>query len=77
MFDGIVKKLAKKYNLDQRIVREICMSPFRFGANHIREADIKPIKYTYLFKIKPKKNCLTKLEEHRNLINDSKSKETE
>lgn len=75
MFDGIVKKLAKEYNLDPRIVREICMSPFRFGANQMRSGSIKPIKYTYLFKIKPKKNCLTKLEEHRILINDSKNKE--
>lgn len=65
MLDKEIEKLAKKYNLDPRIVKEICNSPFRFTANRIRQGDEKPIRLTYLFKIKPKTNCLTRLRNER------------
>ena len=63
MFDRVFKELAKKYNLDERIIREVCQSPFRFVNRSMKTANTKPIKITYLGKILPKKISLEKLEE--------------
>lgn len=63
MFDKFYRELAKKYNLDERIIREVCQSPFRFISRSMRSANIKPIKIMYLGKVLPKKISLEKLEE--------------
>lgn len=63
MLDRIFKKLAKKYNLDERIVREICISPFRFTSSQMRKAESKPIMIRYIGKILPKKISIGRLNE--------------
>jgi predicted secreted protein len=55
MFDKFFRELAKKYNLDERIIREVCQSPFRFVSRSMKNANIKPIKLMYIGKILPKK----------------------
>lgn len=63
MFDKLFRELGKKYNLDERIIREVCNSPFRFISKSMKTANTKPIKIMYLGKILPKKVSLEKLEE--------------
>lgn len=70
MFDRIFKELAKKYHLDERIIKEICYSPFRFVSLNMKKANMKPIKLMYIGKILPKKVCLPKLEELNKIENE-------
>lgn len=73
MFDKFFRELAKKYNLDERIIREICQSPFRFVSRSMKSANIKPIKLMYIGKILPKKISIAKLEELNKEYNELNS----
>ena len=65
MFDRVFRELAKKYHLDERIIREVCNSPFRFASDRMKNADLKPIRFKYLFKVKPKTNCIKRLQDEQ------------
>ena len=52
---SIYTKLSNKYNLPRQIIEVICNSPFRFTNEAITNMDNKPIRFTYLGKIKLKK----------------------
>lgn len=52
---SIYTKLSNKYNIPYPIIEVICNSPFRFINRVITEFDSKPIRMTYLGKIKIKK----------------------
>lgn len=52
---SIYTKLSNKYNLPYQIIEVICNSPFRFTNEAITNQDNKPIRFTYLGKIKLKK----------------------
>lgn len=48
----IFKELAKKHGLDERIIKEICNSPFKFAKKVCQdEEDRKPMRFKYLFSI--------------------------
>lgn len=49
-----VTELSHKYNLPPQVIEVICNHPFLFASERIREADSKPIMFTYLGKIKMK-----------------------
>lgn len=57
---SIYTELSHKYNIPYQVVEVICNHPFKFAQNTISdEKDIKPIMFSYLFKIKLKKKiCL-------------------
>lgn len=52
---SIYTKLSNKYNLPRQIIEVICNSPFRFTNEAITNMNSKPIRFTYLGKIKLKK----------------------
>ena len=53
---SIYTQLANKYNIPYQVVEVICNHPFKFANEKISSTDdIKPIMFSYLFKIKPKK----------------------
>ena len=57
--ETIIKNLAKKYNLDHRIVKEVVYSPLKFTNRVVKDPmDMRPIRIMYfaLFVQKPKKN---------------------
>lgn len=52
----LINKYVKKYNLDIRIIREICYSPFKFANKRMADPlDKKAIMFAYLFKIRLRK----------------------
>lgn len=52
----LINKCVKKYNLDIRIIREICYSPFKFANKRMADPlDKKAIMFAYLFKIRLRK----------------------
>lgn len=53
---NIYSELSKKYNLPTQIIKVICNHPFLFANRRITEGDERPIMFTYLGKIKIKKN---------------------
>lgn len=58
---NIYIQLANKYNIPHQVVEVICNHPFKFAQNTISdEKDIKPIMFSYLFKIKLKKKYVCK-----------------
>lgn len=59
---SIYTKLSNKYNIPYPIIEVICNSPFRFINKAITEFDSKPIRMTYLGKIKIKKKYENKTE---------------
>ena len=59
--DALIRKLAQKHKLDERIVREVVYSPFRFLSKNMKSADTKQVRFKYLFKVKPKTICLQSL----------------
>lgn len=59
--DALIRKLAQKHKLDERIVREVVYSPFRFLSKNMKSADTKQVRFKYLFKVKPKTICLPSL----------------
>ena len=57
--DIIIRDLAKKYNIDPRVAKEICYYPLKFAKNIIRNPiDEKPIRVRYfgVFTQKHKEN---------------------
>lgn len=60
-------ELSLRYCIPQPVIETICNSPFQFTKRAIERLDQKPIMFTYLGKIKIKKNILNKLmnEEHK------------
>lgn len=53
---SIYTQLANRYNLPYQVIEVICNHPFKFANEKIsNNADIRPIMFSYLFKIKPKK----------------------
>lgn len=62
--DALIKDLAKKYQIDPRIVKEVVYYPIRFTRDIIRDdTDIKPIRIKYfgVFTQKIVKNKMNKL----------------
>lgn len=60
---SIYTELSHKYNIPYQVVEVICNHPFKFAQNTISdEKDIKPIMFSYLFKIKLKRNMFAKKE---------------
>lgn len=58
---SIYTELSHKYNIPYQVVEVICNHPFKFAQNTISdEKDIKPIMFSYLFKIKLKKKHVCK-----------------
>lgn len=56
---SIYTQLANKYNVPYQVVEVICNHPFKFASNIISDdEDEKPIMFSYLFKLKMKKNRL-------------------
>lgn len=53
---NIHSELSKKYNLPIQVIKVICNHPFLFANRKISEGDERPIMFTYLGKIKIKKN---------------------
>ena len=52
---SVYTDLANKYNLPYQVIRVICNHPFLFASRRISEADIKPLMFSYIGKIKMKK----------------------
>lgn len=52
---SVYTELANKYNLPYQVIRVICNHPFLFASRRISEADIKPLMFSYIGKIKMKK----------------------
>lgn len=53
---SIYTQLANKYNLPYQVIEVICNHPFKFANERITDINnLKPIMFSYLFKIKPKK----------------------
>lgn len=58
---SIYTELSHKYNIPYQVVEVICNHPFKFAQTTISdEKDIKPIMFSYLFKIKLKKKYVCK-----------------
>ena len=56
---NILKELSNKHGLDERIVREICNSPFKFAKQVCQDPDDrKPLRFKYLFTISLKSKYL-------------------
>lgn len=53
---NIFIELSKKYNLPTQVIKIICTHPFLFANRKISQRDEKPLMFTYLGKIKIKKN---------------------
>ena len=53
---NIFIELSKKYNLPTQVIKTICTHPFLFANRKISQRDEKPLMFTYLGKIKIKKN---------------------
>ena len=46
--DRFIRELAKKYNKDPRVIREIVYSPLKFATRVISDpADVRPIRIRY------------------------------
>ena len=61
---SIYTHLANKYNIPYQAVEVICNHPFKFANEKISNTkDIKPIMFSYLFKIKPKKKYGKEIEQ--------------
>nr|UVN10325.1 MAG: DNA-binding protein [Bacteriophage sp.] len=61
---SIYTHLANKYNIPYQVVEVICNYPFKFANEKISNTkDIKPIMFSYLFKIKPKKKYGKEIEQ--------------
>lgn len=54
---NIYSELSNKYNLPFQVIRVICNHPFMFANRMITNGDQRPMLFTYLGKIKIKKNC--------------------
>lgn len=52
---SIYTKLSNRYNLPYHVIEVICNSPFRFANEAITNMEDKAIRFTYLGKIKLKK----------------------
>ena len=52
---SIYTKLSNKYNLPYHVIEVICNSPFRFSNEAITSMEDEAIRFTYLGKIKLKK----------------------
>lgn len=52
---SIYTKLSNRYNLPYYVIEVICNSPFRFANETITNMEDKAIRFTYLGKIKLKK----------------------
>lgn len=52
---SVYTDLANRYNLPYQVIRVICNHPFLFASRRISEADIKPLMFSYIGKIKMKK----------------------
>lgn len=52
---SIYTELSNKYNLPYQVIEVICNSPFHFLNEVISNYDSKPVRFTYLGKIKVKK----------------------
>lgn len=52
---SIYTKLSNRYNLPYHVIEVICNSPFRFSNEAITNMEDKAIRFTYLGKIKLKK----------------------
>lgn len=53
---NIFSELSQKYNLPTQIIKAICIHPFLFANRKISQRDQRPLMFTYLGKIKIKKN---------------------
>lgn len=53
---NIFSELSQKYNLPTQIIKTICIHPFLFANRKISRRDQRPLMFTYLGKIKIKKN---------------------
>lgn len=63
---SIYTKLANKYNIPSRVVEVICNHPFKFANSVIsNNDDLKPIMFTYLFKIRPKRKVIEEYEANK------------
>lgn len=63
---SIYTKLANKYNIPSRVVEVICNHPFKFANSVIsNNDDLKPIMFTYLFKIRPKRKVIKEYEANK------------
>lgn len=52
---SVYTDLAYKYKLPYQVIRVICNHPFLFASRRISEADVKPLMFSYIGKIKMKK----------------------
>lgn len=68
---NIYSELAWKYKLPLPVIKVICNHPFMFASRRIAEADTRPLMFTYLGKIKMKKNYEKKLKEQRAEIHEA------
>lgn len=64
--DKLIKRLSAEHRIDERIIREIVYSPFRFLSRNMKSANTKQVRFKYLFKVKPKTICLKSLLEAQN-----------
>lgn len=63
---SIYTELANKYNIPSRVVEVICNHPFKFANSVIsNNDDLKPIMFTYLFKIRPKRKVIEEYEANK------------
>lgn len=53
---NIFSELSQKYNLPTQIIKIICIHPFLFANRKISQRDQRPLMFTYLGKIKIKRN---------------------
>lgn len=65
---SVYTNLANKYNLPYQVIRVICNHPFLFANRRMTDADIKPLMFTYLGKIKMKR----KYEENNTIKENTK-----
>jgi len=46
--DRLIRELAKKYNKDPRVIKEVVYSPFKFASRTISDpVDVRPIRIRY------------------------------
>ena len=63
---SIYTQLANKYNIPARVIEVICNHPFKFANSVIsNNDDLKPIMFTYLFKIRPKRKVIEEYEANK------------